>query len=69
MGGFDMADVGVAPVLLARMPVMSEFSEPWFSVVATVAIASFGVGALGWILVRPHVAKNKRRRKKRQSRG
>lgn len=65
----EFGDIDLQPVLLLKSTIdfSSSREDRWLGVVATLSAATLGVGALGWVMVRPHVARKKRRRKRKSS--
>lgn len=65
----DFADIDLQPVIVLKSTAdfSSSRDDRWWGAMATVSAAVLGVGALGWVMVRPHVARKKRRRKRKSS--
>ena len=66
----EFVDIDLPPVVMLKSvaDLYTSDSDRWLGAIATVSAGVLGIGALGWVMVRPHVVRRKRRRKRKSSR-
>ncbi|SHJ56589.1 Right handed beta helix region [Malonomonas rubra DSM 5091] len=64
----EFADIDLLPILpvTSSLGSVALVDDRWLAVIATVSAGALGVGALGWVMIRPHVARNRKRRRRKR---